>query len=164
MKTYLAEIHDLPIIRELAYAIWPVSYSELLSRDQLDYMLENFYSLESLTRQLLDKGHKFLITERNDHPLAFASYEVNADDSKFTKIHKLYTQPSEQGKGIGKSLINIISQESKEAGMQGLILNVNKYNHAKSFYEKLGFTVKGEEVIDIGEGYVMDDYIMGLVF
>ncbi|MFM2392106.1 MAG: hypothetical protein RLZZ546_83 [Bacteroidota bacterium] len=164
MKTYLAEIHDLPIIRELAYAIWPVSYSELLSRDQLDYMLENFYSLESLTRQMLDQGHKFLIAERNDFPLAFASYELNNNDSNFTKIHKLYTQPSEQGKGIGKSLIEIIENESKAAAMIGIMLNVNKYNSAKVFYEKIGFTVKGEEVIDIGEGYVMDDYIMGLTF
>jgi hypothetical protein len=45
-----------------------------------------------------------------------------------------------------------------------VFLNVNKYNKAKFFYEKLGFTITKEEVIDIGNDYVMDDYVMGIKF
>jgi hypothetical protein len=39
---------------------------------------------------------------------------------------------------------------------------VNRYNKAKGFYEKLGFKVIGKEDIDIGNGYLMNDYVMQL--
>jgi catechol 2,3-dioxygenase-like lactoylglutathione lyase family enzyme len=45
-------------------------------------------------------------------------------------------------------------------GNHRIILNVNKYNRAKEFYQKLGFSVYSEGIFDIGEGYVMDDYLM----
>ena len=47
---------------------------------------------------------------------------------------------------------------------KGVFLNVNKYNTAKLFYEKLGFKITKEEVIDIGNDYVMDDFVMNLLF
>jgi hypothetical protein len=37
---------------------------------------------------------------------------------------------------------------------------VNRYNKARQFYEKMGFVVIGEEDIDIGNNYLMNDYIM----
>jgi ribosomal protein S18 acetylase RimI-like enzyme len=39
-------------------------------------------------------------------------------------------------------------------------LNVNRYNKARFFYEKLGFVIMKEEDIDIGSGYYMIDYVM----
>jgi len=65
-----------------------------------------------------------------------------------------------QGKGIGKALINFIANEANERHQKGLILNVNKKNKAIRFYESIGFTISNEEVIDIGNGYVMDDFVM----
>ena len=78
------------------------------------------------------------------------------------KLHKIYALPDQQGKGIGKFIINYISGEIKPIGATALQLNVNRYNKAKGFYEKLGFKVIGEEDIDIGNGYLMNDYIMEL--
>jgi len=37
---------------------------------------------------------------------------------------------------------------------------VNKYNPSYDIYRHLGFEVIDSVVTDIGEGYVMDDYIM----
>ena len=39
-------------------------------------------------------------------------------------------------------------------------LNVNRFNPAKRFYERHGFQVVRDEVIAIGNGYVMDDHVM----
>jgi ribosomal protein S18 acetylase RimI-like enzyme len=39
-------------------------------------------------------------------------------------------------------------------------LNVNKRNIAIRFYESIGFAITNEEVIDIGNGFVMDDFVM----
>ena len=47
-----------------------------------------------------------------------------------------------------------------ENNQKAIFLNVNKYNNAIHFYMKQGFTKVKDEVIDIGNGYVMDDYVM----
>jgi ribosomal protein S18 acetylase RimI-like enzyme len=44
-------------------------------------------------------------------------------------------------------------------GKNILELNVNKYNPAKDFYEKMGFEVAYEEDIPIGP-YWMNDFVM----
>ena len=43
---------QLPIIKDLAYTIWPSTYGEILSSEQLNYMLKNFYSVENLENQM----------------------------------------------------------------------------------------------------------------
>jgi ribosomal protein S18 acetylase RimI-like enzyme len=61
-------------------------------------------------------------------------------------------------------MIDEIVKIAKSNNQKGVFLNVNKYNKAKFFYEKLGFVISKEEVIDIGNGYVMDDYVMEYLF
>jgi ribosomal protein S18 acetylase RimI-like enzyme len=72
--------------------------------------------------------------------------------------------PETQGKGFGKFMINEVIKIAKSNNQKGIYLNVNKYNTAKFFYEKLGFVISKEEVIDIGNDYVMDDYVMEYLF
>lgn len=150
---------QLPIVKDLAYKIWPDAYAEILSEAQLDYMLENFYSLNSLESQF-DKGHIFLLVEENDEYLGFASYEINCNATNKTKLHKIYIMTNTQGKGVGKFLLEEVERRAKVAGNNALFLNVNKYNIAQNFYKKNGFEIVLDEVIDIGNGYVMDDYVM----
>lgn len=77
-----------------------------------------------------------------------------------TKIHKLYVLPEAQGKNIGAMLVNYISEKAKYNHQSAIFLNVNKYNSAQIFYKKIGFIVAYEEIIDIGNGFVMDDFVM----
>lgn len=150
---------QLADIRELAYKIWPDTYGQILSKEQLEYMLSNFYSIESLENQF-ESGHVFLFVEEDGQYLGFAAYEVDCKEKGKTKLHKIYVMPNTQGKGIGKFLLNEVEQRTKNAENKYLFLNVNKYNNAISFYEKQGFVKIADEVIDIGQGYVMDDYVM----
>jgi ribosomal protein S18 acetylase RimI-like enzyme len=53
-----------------------------------------------------------------------------------------------------------ISKEIKDKGAVALQLQVNRQNKAKGFYEKAGFTILEEIKLDIGGGFVMDDYVM----
>jgi ribosomal protein S18 acetylase RimI-like enzyme len=68
--------------------------------------------------------------------------------------------PSQQGKGTGRFLLDYILKEIKQQGAVSLQLQVNRYNKAKDFYEKLGFTVIEEADFDIGNGFFMNDYVM----
>jgi ribosomal protein S18 acetylase RimI-like enzyme len=57
-------------------------------------------------------------------------------------------------------MIDYITEAARKNNQEALLLNVNKNNIAKNFYKKLGFNIVLDEVIDIGQGYVMDDYVM----
>jgi ribosomal protein S18 acetylase RimI-like enzyme len=150
---------DINIIGFLAQQIWPSTYKKILSEEQLNYMMNLFYSPGSLQEQMIDKKHSFLIVEENEEPIGFASYST-IDEPGIYKIHKIYVLPDQQGKGLGKLVINFIIDNIKESGARALQLNVNRYNKAKFFYEKLGFEVIREEDVDIGNNYFMNDYVM----
>ena len=87
-------------------------------------------------------------------------YEFNCNETDKTKIHKIYILSKQQHRGIGKLLIDYISNDAIQNNQIGLLLNVNRNNEAQYFYKKLGFAITREEVIAIGNGYVMDDYVM----
>jgi ribosomal protein S18 acetylase RimI-like enzyme len=152
---------DLAIVRRLAEEIWPDTYAEILSADQLRYMMELIYSLPSLQEQLIEQHHTFLIASMHGEPVGFASYSL-IEPRGIYKLHKIYIHPKTQGKGAGKALIDHIVQQLQAKGAASIRLNVNRHNKAKLFYERLGFAALYEEDIDIGNNYFMNDYVMEL--
>lgn len=158
MTITVAAKEQLPVIRDLAFQIWPATYGHILSQEQFDYMMEMMYSIESLEKQLLTKP--FLLVEDEGQYIGFVSYEINVDGTNKTKIHKLYVLPQIQGKGVGKLLINHIREIALQYQNTALVLTVNRFNKAKDFYLKLGFHIVEEKQFDIGRGYIMDDYVM----
>ncbi|WP_395632825.1 GNAT family N-acetyltransferase [Flavobacterium sp.] len=147
-------------VRAIAFEVWPKTYGTILTATQLEYMLDMMYSVAALQEQSTLKQHHFVLIYVNDEAVGFASYEHNANESGKTKIHKIYILSSQQGKGTGKALVGYIEQKALVHGDKVLFLNVNKYNAAIQFYRKTGFRITNEEIIDIGNGYVMDDYVM----
>lgn len=150
---------QLQVVADLAKKIWPVTYATILSKEQLHYMLDRFYNLKALQKQLENGQVFYLAQNENQEFVGFVSYEINCESNK-TKIHKIYVLPETQGTGIGKQLLDLVKTKAQENQQTAIFLNVNKYNNAQNFYQKLGFTITKEEVIDIGNGYVMDDYVM----
>lgn len=163
MKIKKLTKEQLPIVQELACKIWPVAYGGILSAAQLDYMLANFYSPTALYEQFETRGHLFyLALDERENPLGFVSYELNCKPNS-TKIHKIYVLPELHGTGIGKQLFELVKTKAFENAQTAIFLNVNKHNTAAlHFYAKRGFTKVKDEVIDIGCGYVMDDYVLQL--
>jgi diamine N-acetyltransferase len=152
-----ASVEDIPLIRELTNKVWPQTYAVILSAAQIEYMLEMMYSGQSLQKQI-GGGAEFIIVYEDGVAVGFASYQEIKP--AVYKLHKLYVLPSQQGKGTGRYVIGHILQTIKEKGAATLQLQVNKHNKAKDFYEKNGFTVLEEIKLDIGGGYIMDDYVM----
>ena len=155
-----ATIKDIKVIREIAFKTWPVTYGEILSKAQIDYMLDLFYSEENLTDKLVNIGHHFLLLKKNEICLGFASYEHHYLNSNSTRLHKFYLLNEHQGKGMGKLMLDKIVALAKENRSDTLSLNVNRFNKAFVFYQKMGFEIIAEEDIPIGQGYLMEDYIM----
>jgi ribosomal protein S18 acetylase RimI-like enzyme len=154
-----AEAEDINSIGYLAYQIWPSAYKDILNFEQLHYMLQYFYSPEALRDQMLKKHHVFLLAETEDEePIGFASFS-QAQKGIF-KLHKLYVLPGLQNMNVGRSLLECVLEECIVEGADKLQLNVNRNNKAVSFYEKLGFKIIKEEDVDIGNGYLQEDYVM----
>jgi diamine N-acetyltransferase len=154
-----AELEDINTIGYLAYQIWPIAYKDILTLEQLQYMLNRLYSPASLRSQMINDHHIFLLAELDGEPVGFASYSKTTQAGVF-KLHKLYVQLNIQGKGLGKALLDAVIEEVSALGATALRLNVNRHNKAKSFYEKQQFAVIQEEDIDIGNGFLMNDYVM----
>jgi len=157
LTIHFATAKDIAAIEKLAQEIWPSTYKAILSAEQLQYMMNLNYSTASLEKQL--EQHRFLLAELDNELIGFASYGP-LDVPGIYRLHKMYIHPKTQGKGIGKSIIDFIVEQLHLQQATALRLSVNRYNKAKQFYEKLGFSVIAEEDIDIGGGFFMNDYVM----
>ncbi len=153
--------NDTALISRLGHEIWRQVYPPIIGEEQVEYMLESMYNTEALNHQITQQGHLFFIAYLDGEAIGFVScsYHHGVEHNR-TRIHKLYLYPSVQGKGLGAKMVNHIEALSKEQGDTALELNVNKYNPALHFYQKTGFAIESEVVLDIGKGYVMDDYVM----
>ncbi len=154
-----AKEEDLPIIRNLAEQTWPTAYGDIISQEQIVFMLDKMYNQGELLGQLRG-GHTFLIASELKEDVGFAGFSVVDSESHVYKLHKLYVLPKMHGKGVGKILMNEVVDQIKAQGAKFLRLNVNRDNKAKDFYEKAGFKIKETVNLDIGNGFYMNDYVM----
>ena len=97
-----------------------------------------------------------------DEDLVIGYFAMEITEPSKMKLHKIYLDPDQKSKGVGSQIIAFIKEFGFKAGVKHIELNVNKFNSAVQFYEKMGFFRAKEMVLDIGNGYVMDDYVMQL--
>jgi diamine N-acetyltransferase len=148
-------------IVEIAEKTWRSTYATILQPDQMNYMLQAIYGEQELKKVMREASQKFLLLKDELGFQGFASFGVRREDPTVFKLHKIYILPQNQGKGYGTILINEIKNRLRKEGITTLDLNVNRYNPAREFYMKLGFSVIREEDVPIGE-YWMNDFVMRL--
>lgn len=149
------EEERLCVIKDLAHTIWPVVYQEMLSPEQLRFMLDNIYTLSALT-EALHEGENFYIYQVEGKVIGFTSIK---EKSEVMRLEKLYVLPENHHRGVGAALLSFVEQEARNRGFDIVELNVNRRNSACSFYLKKGFEIYQE--IDIPYySFVLDDYIM----
>lgn len=155
----LATVADVAIIRNLAERIWPPTFSSILTPDQIQYMLNWMYSEEELSNQI-QGDHSFFLIIREEIPVGFIGLQPDFPQRGILKIHKLYVLPELQGLGLGKLGIQKACMFAKEKACSQVLLNVNRYNKAVNFYQYCGFVLVKQEDIAIGNGFLMEDYVM----
>lgn len=155
-----AVISDLPAIRQVATETWPIAYAGMISAAQIAYMLEMMYRMDALQTQFAN-GHLFHLAEEEGRPVGFAGFAHHYTEGR-TRLHKLYVRPAVKGTGLGRRLVESVVEAALRSGDHTIELNVNKRNPSVRFYVHLGFTIERDEVLDIGNGFVMDDHVMVL--
>lgn len=151
---------DLPIVQDLARRIWYRHYPGIISVEQIAYMLERGYAVRVLADFLTASGAGLVLARVDDAQVGFAAWYRSSEPAT-TKLDKLYVLHEYHGQGIGRRLIGRVEAAACADAASTLILNVNKHNAASiAAYRRLGFAIREEVVVDIGGGFVMDDYVM----
>ena len=162
-----ATYEDIPTIRAMADVVFRCTYRDILSPEQMEYMMEWMYAPESLSRQM-NEGHRFFIAEEEGNAQGYASFRFDGADGAGVPVfhlEKLYVMPASQGRGVGRMLVGAVVAGVREAvgGERTRIeLNVNRDNPAVGFYRKQGLRVLRQGDFPIGKGFYMNDFIMGL--
>lgn len=157
-----ATTNDIPLIHEMAWVVFPHTYKEILTPEQIDYMMEWMYSEDSLHKQMEKDGHIYYLAFKEDEPAGYLS--IQPEGEHVFHLQKIYVLPSFQGMKLGKQLFEQAIKAIKElhpAPCQ-MRLNVNRQNKALAFYERMGMLKVDEGDFPIGNGYYMNDFIMGM--
>jgi ribosomal protein S18 acetylase RimI-like enzyme len=118
-------------------------------------MLQKFYSAAALLEQVKE-GQRFYLVKSQTETLGFVALSSQEDLSVF--INKFYLKIGEQNKGYGEHVFDLIKEKHPHSK---LTLTVNRQNYkAINFYFKLGFKIQTVADFDIGNGYVMNDFVM----
>jgi ribosomal protein S18 acetylase RimI-like enzyme len=160
---------DFETLARLAETIWRAHYTGIIGSAQVDYMLDGRYTPEKL-RLYLGADDRWLMLLRIDsstrsRTVGYCSYALMDDHGEMKpggmKLEQLYLLPGYYGQGLGRLMMRHVEQQARARGCGTLMLQTNKRNEiAIAFYRKSGFTVREEAVFDIGNGFVMDDYVM----
>ena len=150
-------IEHFETISGLAHTIWNEHYIKIISVAQIAYMLEKFNSVSHMTARAKDGTLYFYLTD-HDVPVGYVGIDCHKDH---LYISKLYVLKESRGKGIAKKVIQHTVALAKDQGVSLVRLHVNKYNaNSITFYKKRGFEITDSVIEDIGQGFVMDDYLM----
>lgn len=148
----------LDAVCRLARRIWQDTYPGIISQRQIDAMLADRYSPQVILAQLDDPRHVWLIARVEGEMTGFA--HAYLEDGS-CKLDKLYVDPRHQRRGIGHALFDAIRGFARQHQAQRIWLQVNRHNtRAISAYRKYGFEIVEARVFDIGDGFLMDDYVM----
>ena len=153
---------DIPMIHDMAWVVFPHTYKEILTSEQIDYMMDWMYSITNLEKQMIEDGHIYYLALKENEPAGYLSIQPEGDH--VFHLQKIYVLPSFQGMKLGKQLFEQAIRAIKEIHPSPcqMRLNVNRQNKALTFYEKMGMTKVDEGDFPIGNGFYMNDYIMGL--
>jgi len=150
---------DFDTVKTLAERIWRQHYVPIIGPDQVEYMLAGRYTPEKLSAYLDAADRWLLLVREGDDAIGYFSWaRVSADEMK---LEQLYLLAERRGGGLGKRMMTHVEDHARAQGCTRLMLTVNRGNtRSLQIYEKSGFTVREEAKFDIGNGYVMDDFVM----
>jgi tRNA pseudouridine65 synthase len=141
----------------LAATIWHEYYTPIIGHDQVVYMLDKFQSPQAIQQQIEHDGFLYyLITDESDREIGYIGLQPQENTLFISKFYLLHDC---RRKGYGRKAMRFIEQQARELGLDRLSLTVNRHNSAVKAYKRLGFNEVGPQVQNIGDGYVMDDYV-----
>ncbi|WP_138493592.1 GNAT family N-acetyltransferase [Paenibacillus pinistramenti] len=161
MELQIERVHTAEEIEEtarLAAEIWREYYVSLIGTEQVEYMVGKFQSVSAITDQIQSQGYEYY---RLRHGGASAGYMAVKPEEGKLFLSKFYIGKEHRGQGYASQAMNVLEKLCRDRNLSHIWLTVNRYNDSSvSVYKKKGFRVVREQAADIGNGFVMDDFIM----
>jgi GNAT superfamily N-acetyltransferase len=156
LKLKAATVEELDLISELADKIWNAHYVPIIGQAQVDYMLNRMYSRQSLEEQLTQKKHSFYLVALEEDIPGFVSLHREQNNDWF--LNKFYILPHKAARGLGTQVLEALKELLQP---DKITLTVNRQNYKSvNFYFKNNFKISHVADFDIGDGYVMNDFVM----
>lgn len=156
-----AQADDCLLINQLAANVFPATYKDILSQEQLEYMFDWMYAPQNIRKQM-EEGHVYFIAYEESEPCGYLS--VQQEEENLFHLQKIYVLPAFQKAYAGNYLFHEAIKYIKKVHPAPcrMELNVNRNNKAVGFYERMGMKIAREGDFHIGNGYYMNDYIMAI--
>ena len=125
---------DIRALAALATEIWHEYFTAIISKEQIDYMVGAM--------------------------IGFCGVKPEKDR---LFLSKLYLHKKARGKGLSSILLKRAISFAREQDKKAIYLTCNKFNqHSLDVYRAKGFKDIDSVQTDIGQGFIMDDYILQL--
>ncbi|PWJ45080.1 GNAT family N-acetyltransferase [Sediminitomix flava] len=153
----IRSLDQIEAVAKLGAEIWEDHYTPIIGKEQVSYMLDKFQSVHAVQTQIESENYHYFGLEES----GLVGYLAVQKRAEAMFLSKFYIHKSERGKGFAKLALKFVEDFALKNECTEISLTVNKYNSGSiKAYEKMGFKSVDEVVADIGQGYVMDDYIM----
>lgn len=149
-------------VEEAANHVWHNYYKGILSEEQIDYMLDKFQSREALKEQIAN-GYIYYMVMADGNLAGYMCYIVENDH---VFLSRLYIKAEYRRQGLAKKTLAhleaiFLSPENDYPHIKKIRLNVERKNgFAINVYEHLGFKKIKSVNINIGDGFICEDYVM----
>lgn len=164
---------ELELLAELSDEIWHEYWPAIIGPEQTDYMVEKFQSLDAIKAGIAEQGYRYWFICDNAEADACAAnlrtqrgvvgYTGGYTESETNRffVSKIYLLSTQRGKGLCSKTIAFYEQLCRNEDLRAMYLTVNKHNELGiRAYKGKGFETIDAVETDIGNGFVMDDYIM----
>ncbi|MGN0261443.1 MAG: GNAT family N-acetyltransferase [Eggerthellaceae bacterium] len=172
---------DLEYLAKIAREIWMDYWPPIIGREQTEYMIDKFHSVEAMTTDIEEHGYRFwllrneqgecvgytggaaeIVSGNPQEDAAIIHNQVvhNRWKRRFF-ISKVYLFTEQRGKHYSSEVLAFYRKLCEQEGLDAMYLTVNVNNKLGiRAYEGNGFTIVDKHASPIGKGFVMDDYIM----
>ncbi|WP_053375192.1 GNAT family N-acetyltransferase [Paenibacillus sp. FJAT-27812] len=161
MKLTFPQVNTTEQIAEvarLAAEIWREYYVTIITIEQIEYMISQFQSIPAIKDQIHHQGYEYYFIHHDGSAVGYMS--VRQEEGKLF-LSKFYIGKEHRGRGYASQASAFLEQLCKERNLSHIWLTVNRHNESTiAVYEKKGFKTVQEKKADIGNGFVMDDFIM----
>ena len=144
-------IEDLPAVRQLTWDTWLATYSSFIPVEDMQAYFDSHYAPADMEQLLYSQSVRCVVAEINGVIVGFGRTQHN-DHEQRIYLSSLYIHPDQQGKGIGKHLLQAAEARAVSLGLHEIWLGVMVQNvDALAWYRKLGFVFDREEPFTMGK-------------
>ena len=148
---------QIKILADTANIVWHEAFKNIITLAQIEYMIEKFQSFNALSEVINKNNYLYYLIKFDNN---VAGYTGLHEENEKLFLSKLYILKEYRGKQIASKTFEFVESLAKQKKLKSVWLTVNRNNkHAIDVYKHRGFVVTRTQVADIGNGFVMDDYV-----